>query len=111
MREKIDETIGRLNIDRAKIKMAGFALPGLIDREGTSYTYLTYEQPGIKSILEEMLQIPVFIDNDSNVMAMAEHTFGVAKNVDNVLSIRVNASIGMVMILNSKMLRGGIVKA
>lgn len=54
VREKIDETIGHLNIDRAKIKMAGFALPGLIDREGTSYTYLTYEQPGIKSILEEM---------------------------------------------------------
>lgn len=76
VREKIDETIGRLNVDRAKIKMAGFALPGLIDREGTSYTYLTYEQPGIKSILEEMLKIPVFIDNDSNVMAMAEHTSG-----------------------------------
>ena len=26
VREKIDETIGRVNIDRAKIKMAGFAL-------------------------------------------------------------------------------------
>ena len=75
VREKIDETIGRLNIDRAKIKMAGFALPGLIDREGTSYTYLTYEQPGIKSILEEMLQIPdqygnIFnAENDSLVRA------------------------------------------
>ena len=108
VREKIDETIGRLNIDRAKIKMAGFALPGLIDREGTSYTYLTYEQPGIKSILEEMLQIPVFIDNDSNVMAMAEHTFGVAKDVNNVLCISVNECIGLGMILNSKLYRGGI---
>ena len=108
VREKIDETIGHLNIDRAKIKMAGFALPGLIDREGTSYTYLTYEQPGIKSILEEMLQIPVFIDNDSNVMAMAEHTFGVAKDVNNVLCISVNECIGLGMILNSKLYRGGI---
>ena len=108
VREKIDETIGRLNVDRAKIKMAGFALPGLIDREGTSYTYLTYEQPGIKSILEEMLKIPVFIDNDSNVMAMAEHTFGVAKDVNNVLCISVNECIGLGMILNSKLYRGGI---
>ena len=111
VREKIDETIGRLNVDRAKIKMAGFALPGLIDREGTSYTYLTYEQPGIKGILEEMLQIPVFIDNDSNVMAMAEHTFGVAKDVNNVLCVSVNECIGLVMILNSKLYRGGIVMA
>ena len=103
VREKIDETIGRLNVDRAKIKVAGFALPGLIDREGTSYTYLTYEQPGIKGILEEMLQIPVFIDNDSNVMAMAEHTFGVAKDVNNVLCVSVNECIGLGMILNSKL--------
>ena len=108
VREKIDETIGRLNVDRAKIKVAGFALPGLIDREGTSYTYLTYEQPGIKGILEEMLQIPVFIDNDSNVMAMAEHTFGVAKDVNNVLCVSVNECIGLGMILNSKLYRGGI---
>lgn len=108
VREKIDETIGRLNVDRAKIKMAGFALPGLIDREGTSYTYLTYEQPGIKGILEEMLQIPVFIDNDSKVMAMAEHTFGVAKDVNNVLCVSVNECIGLGMILNSKLYRGGI---
>ena len=93
VREKIDETIGRLNVDRAKIKMAGFALPGLIDREGT---------------LEEMLQIPVFIDNDSNVMAMAEHTFGVAKDVNNVLCVSVNECIGLGMILNSKLYRGGI---
>ena len=55
-----------------------------------------------------MLQIPVFIDNDSNVMAMAEHTFGVAKNVDNVLCISVNECIGLGMILNSKLYRGGI---
>ena len=108
IQEKIDETIGRLKINRDKIKMAGFALPGLIDREGTSYTYLTYEHPGLKHILEEMLHIPVFIDNDSNVMAMAEHTFGVAKEVDNVLCVSVNECIGLGMILNSKLYRGGI---
>ena len=108
LQERIDETVGRLRINRDKIKMAGFALPGLIDREGTSYTYLTYEHPGLKHILEEMLRIPVFIDNDSNVMAMAEHTFGVAKKVDNVLCVSVNECIGLGMILNSKLYRGGI---
>ena len=41
-------------------------------------------------------------------MAMAEHTFGVAKNVDNVLCISVNECIGLGMILNSKLYRGGI---
>ena len=107
LQEKIDETISLLNIERSKIKMAGFALPGLMDRNGVSFTYLAYKHPGIKRILEDMLQIPVFIDNDSNVIAMAEHTFGVARNVDNVLCVSVNECIGLGMILNSKLYRGG----
>ena len=108
IKERIDETIKQLKVDRAKIKMCGFALPGLIDREGNSYTYLTYERPGLKEILEKMLDMPVFVDNDSNVMAMAEHTFGVAKDINNVLCISVNECIGLGMILNSKLYRGGI---
>lgn len=88
IKERIDETIERLGVNRVKIKMCGVALPGLIDREGNTYTYLTYERPGVKAILEEMLAMPVFIDNDSNVMAMAEHTFGVAKGINNVLCIK-----------------------
>jgi len=108
IQEKIGVTIERLEIDRSKIKMAGFALPGLIDREGTSYTYLAYEQPGIKQMLEDMLRMPVFIDNDSNVMAVAEHAFGVAREVENVLCVCVNECIGLGMILNSKLYRGGI---
>ena len=108
IKERIDEVIEKLGVDRAKIKMCGVALPGLIDREGNTYTYLTYERPGLKDILEEMLGMPVFIDNDSNVMAMAEHTFGIAKNINNVLCISVNECIGLGMILNSKLYRGGI---
>ncbi|MEY8591187.1 ROK family transcriptional regulator [Butyricimonas hominis] len=108
IKERIDEVIEKLGVDRAKIKMCGVALPGLIDREGNTYTYLTYERPGLKDILEEMLEMPVFIDNDSNVMAMAEHTFGIAKNINNVLCISVNECIGLGMILNSKLYRGGI---
>lgn len=108
IKERIDDTIKQLKVDCAKIKMCGFALPGLIDREGNSYTYLTYERPGLKEILEKMLDMPVFVDNDSNVMAMAEHTFGVAKDINNVLCISVNECIGLGMILNSKLYRGGI---
>lgn len=108
IKERIDETIVRLNVERSKIKMCGFSLPGLIDCEGTTYTYLAYEQPGLKVILEKMLEMPVFIDNDSNVMAMAEYTFGVARDVNNVLCISVNECIGVGMILNSKLYRGGI---
>ncbi len=102
VRKKIDETLNVLNIQYSKIKVAGFAIPGLIDSDGNSYTYLTYENPNIREVLENMLGIPVFIDNDSKIMAMAEHTFGVAKDIDHALCISVNECIGLGMILNAQ---------
>lgn len=100
--EKIDETLVSLHISRDKIKVAGFAIPGLIDSDGNAFTYLTYEDTNIKQVLEETLHIPVFIDNDSKIMAMAEHTFGVAKGTGHALCISVNECIGLGMILNSQ---------
>lgn len=102
IREKIDRTLTDLHIPYPKIKVAGFAIPGLIDIDGTSYTYFTYENTNIKKVLENELGLPVFIDNDSKIMAMAEHTFGVAKSIPNALCISVNECIGLGMILNSQ---------
>ena len=102
IREKINQTLSELNIPYSKIKVAGFAIPGLIDSDGTSYTYFTYENNSVKQVLEKELGIPVFIDNDSKIMAMAEHTFGVAKGIPHALCISVNECIGLGMILNSQ---------
>jgi len=102
IREKINQTLSELEIPYSKIKVAGFAIPGLIDSDGTSYTYFTYEGSSIKEVLEKELGIPVFIDNDSKIMAMAEHTFGVAKGIPHALCISVNECIGLGMILNSQ---------
>lgn len=102
IREKIDLTLQELSIPFQKIKVAGFAIPGLIDSDGNAYTYFTYEDTNIKKVLEKILGMPVFIDNDSKIMALAEHTFGVAKGISNALCISVNECIGLGMILNSQ---------
>lgn len=107
IRLRVEEVLGTLNVERARIRMAGVALPGLIDREGNTFTYLIYEEEGLKSRLEKLLKMSVFIDNDSNVMAMAEHAFGVAKGVNNVLCLSINECVGLGMILNSHLYLGG----
>lgn len=102
LKAKIIETLKTLKIPATKIKAAGFSLPGLIDNDGNSYTYLTYKDSNIRQELEKILDIPVFIENDSTIMAMAEHTFGIAANVSHALCININECIGMGMILNSQ---------
>ncbi len=78
----------------------------MLDNSGNSYTYLAFEEGNIRQRLEAMLGIPVFMDNDSSVMAMAEHTFGAARESMHALCISVNECIGMGMILNGHPLYG-----
>lgn len=103
---KIEKSLIDLKIPRSKIKVAGFALPGLLDSEGNSFTYLSFENTNIRKILEEMLRIPIFIDNDSTIMAMAEHSFGAAQGASHALCININECIGLGMILNSRPYNG-----
>lgn len=102
LKTKIDETFKRLKITPSKIRVAGLSLPGLLDSDGNSFTYLNFEHPNIRNILERMLNIPVFIDNDSTIMTLAEHTFGAAREASDALCIHVNECIGLGMILNSR---------
>lgn len=102
LKTKIEKSLIDLKIPRSKIKVAGFSLPGLLDSDGNSFTYLSFEDTNIRKILEKMLNIPVFIDNDSTIMAMAEHSFGAAQGASDALCINVNECIGLGMILNSR---------
>lgn len=102
LKTKIDETFHRLKITPSKIRVAGLSLPGLLDSDGNSFTYLNFEHPNIRNILEKMLNIPVFIDNDSTIMTLAEHTFGAARGASDALCIHVNECIGLGMILHSR---------
>ncbi|MDE6451154.1 MAG: ROK family protein, partial [Odoribacter sp.] len=103
---KIEKSLIDLKIPRAKIKVAGFSLPGLLDNEGNSFTYLAFEGTNIRKILEDMLHIPIFIDNDSTIMAMAEHNFGAAQGASHALCVNINECIGLGMILNSRPYNG-----
>lgn len=102
LKTKIEKSLIDLKIPRSKIKVAGFSLPGLLDSDGNSFTYLTFEDTNIRKVLEEMLKIPVFIDNDSTIMAMAEHAFGAAQGASHALCVNINECIGLGMILNSR---------
>ncbi|MDR1415692.1 MAG: ROK family transcriptional regulator [Odoribacteraceae bacterium] len=108
LQEKTREVIIRSGVPRDRVKVAGVAVPGLIDKEGNSYTYLMFENSSLKKELERLLGMPVLLDHDSNVMSIAEHTFGAAKGSSNALCISVSECIGMGMILNGKPYSGAL---
>ena len=89
----------------------GLGIPCTIDRRrgiAMAAVNLPLTDVPIVEILTERLGIPVWIDNDANTAALAEHRFGAAKDTQNAVLITVGTGIGGGLIINGEVYRGTI---
>jgi predicted NBD/HSP70 family sugar kinase len=56
--------------------------------------------------LEERFGVPVLVDNDANLGALAEHWWGAGRGVDELVYIEVSAGVGAGHIIGGKVYRG-----
>ena len=105
---KIAGIIASSGIPIEKFVGVGIGMPGFVDvKKGINYSYL--QLPGNKSItkhIAEQIGIPVFIDNDSSVVALAELRFSTACNEKNTMVINIGWGIGLGLIINGELFRG-----
>jgi glucokinase len=88
---------------------AGLGIPCTIDRaRGLAINAVNLEitDVPIRDIMRERLGIPVFIDNDANCAALAEHRFGAARGAENAILLTVGTGIGGGLIINRQVYRG-----
>jgi glucokinase len=57
--------------------------------------------------LEEVIGLPVNVENDGSATAWAEHRFGAGRGVDDQLTVTLGAGVGGGLILDSELYRGG----
>jgi predicted NBD/HSP70 family sugar kinase len=83
-------------------------MPGFVDvKKGINYSHL--QLPNNRSItkfINEKIGLPVFIDNDSSLIALAELRFGAAKGENNAMVINIGWGVGLGLILNGELYRG-----
>ncbi|WP_042458908.1 ROK family protein [Neobacillus dielmonensis] len=60
----------------------------------------------IKKILSEKTNLPIYIDNDVNVIALAEQQLGAGKNNDDVICLALGTGVGGGVISGGKIIRG-----
>lgn len=106
--EKINEVIMRSGISKQHIAGIGIGMPGFVNAvKGINYTFL--ETDGLTTITQYItarVKLPVFIDNDSRLIALAELNFGAARGRKNAMVINVGWGVGLGMILNGELFRG-----
>ncbi len=104
---RMEEVIISSGINRKKIIGAGIGMPGFVDfKKGINYSYLDSGDITITDYLSTELGLPVYIDNDSSLIALAEFRFGTARHQKNVMVINIGWGIGLGMILNGELFRG-----
>lgn len=105
--KEIDEYINASSIPKEKIAGIGIGMPGFVDAaKGVNYSLLQTKNTSINTYINRLTDLPVFIDNDSSVIALAELKFGSAGNSGNAMVINIGWGIGLGLVLNGKLFRG-----
>ena len=89
----------------------GLGIPCTIDRKrgvAIAAVNLPLVNVPIVEILTERLGVPIGIDNDANVAALAEHRFGAAEGTENAVMVTVGTGIGGGLIVHGEVYRGTI---
>ena len=105
--KRINKLISKSGIPKAKIIGIGIGMPGFVDvKKGINYTFLKADGKTITEYIQEKVKVPVFIDNDSSLIALAELRFGAAQGKKNAMVVNIGWGVGLGLILNEELFRG-----
>lgn len=109
IREEMHMAIHRAGVDASELIGLGIGLPGLIDHlHGVCRysTLLDWADVHVKETLESLLQIPVYVDNDVNMVTAAEIAYGAGREVSDFLTVTIGQGIGLGIVLRGEIFRG-----
>ena len=87
----------------------GVGIPSTIDRErGIAVTSVNLPIADVpfRDLIAERVGLPVWIDNDANTAALAEHRFGAGKGTRDMVMLTVGTGIGGGLVIDGELYRG-----
>lgn len=104
----IVEHVQRSGISKEHLLGVGIGMPGFIDaHNGINHSFFKLPNgANLRSHLEKEIGLPVFIDNDSSLIALAELKFGQGRGEKEVMVVNIGWGIGLGMIIDGKLFRG-----
>ncbi|HVD40160.1 MAG TPA: ROK family protein [Solirubrobacterales bacterium] len=94
---------------RPDVAAVGLGIPATIEHDkgvAVSAVNLPLADLPIREIVSERVGLPVFVDNDGNVAALAEYLYGAAQGKPHMVMLTVGTGIGGGLILDGEIYRG-----
>jgi predicted NBD/HSP70 family sugar kinase len=109
MASMLDRTCAKAGVKRSDLSGLGVGVPGFVDNtEGIVLWSSTTGERNLPlaSAAERFLGLPVVIDNDANLVAMAELWFGAGRSLNDFAVVTFEHGVGMGFVMNHRIYRG-----
>jgi predicted NBD/HSP70 family sugar kinase len=108
--ELCNESLSSQNLGYDRLLSIGVSVPSPVDPIRPEYLSETiipswHGKSGLER-LREKYGVPVYLDNDANLGALAEHWWGAGKDVNDLIYIKISNGIGAGYIFGGKLYRG-----
>ncbi len=110
MVEQINTLLKENSLTEKDIKGIGVGCPGsVISSEGLIVVLpnLDWENVYLEKEFKKYFNLPVKLSNDANVAALAEATYGVAKDYENSIMFTLGTGVGGGIVINKRLYEGG----
>lgn len=104
-----DAVCARAGLDRSAISAVGIGLPGFVDRvAGRVYwsPVLSSQDVDLARVATARLGTPTIIDNDANLVALAELWFGAGRDLADFAVVTIEHGVGLGLVINHRLYRG-----
>lgn len=109
IKEALESVLKSRHLILNNVKGIGIGLPGQVDFEKGIIINLTnikgWSHFHLVEYLKDFFNIPVFIENDANCMALAEARIGAAKGASFALCLTLGTGVGGGLIINNEIYR------
>ena len=105
----LDRVCAKAGIEKTALSAVGIGLPGFVDcAEGTVLwsSILAERSVPVAAAATAQLGLPVYIDNDANLVALAELWFGAGRSLPDFAVVTIEHGVGMGFVMNHRIYRG-----
>lgn len=104
-----ERVIAEAGLTSAEIKAIGIGSPGTPDNIAGVLIYannLPFNHLPLRKTIREIVDLPVYIDNDANVAALAESVAGAAKGTKDSVTLTLGTGLGGGVVINGRIYSG-----
>lgn len=109
IKDAVSDLAGQVEQPLHALAGVGVGIAGIVEA-GNGFVHwspsLSERNVQFGDLLTQELGLPTVIDNDANLVAIAEHSFGIGRNNSDFLVVTIESGVGLGMVIGGELYRG-----